>query len=162
MRKALCVVVIVILIVGVTELISAENREKQFLILLNQAEISYLEGNVEETKDYLNQAQKILESSTSEQIQEEKIEEEWKLVKEWRGNSDKTTEPFLIQKDSWRIIWEAEGIFSISVYRVGKGLVENPVTAWEGGKDMNYLYQKGNFYLKITGSKWKIRIEESR
>jgi len=113
----------------------AENGSKQFLILLNQAEISYLEGNIEEARSYLEQAQRILKSSTLEQAEEKKIQERWKLIKEWSGNSNKTTESFSIKKDSWRIVWEAEGIFSVSVYEVGKNLVETPVTAWEGGKD---------------------------
>lgn len=161
MAKALCLCLMTVLVVGMVGSLSAENREKELLILLNRAEISYLEGNIEEARSYLDQAQRILESSTPEQTQEKKIKEGWKLVKEWAGNSDKTTEPFLIQKDSWRIVWEAEGILSISVFEVGKDLVEIPVTAWEGGKDISYLYQKGDFYLKITGSKWKIRVEES-
>lgn len=51
-------------------------------------------------------------------------------------------------------------MFSISVYEVGKELVETLVTAWKSDKDTSYLYQKGKLYLKITGSKWKIRVEE--
>jgi TM2 domain-containing membrane protein YozV len=94
----------------------------------------------------------------------------WHQIKSWEGSGIKDTEPFTIVGDQWRIKYSAEvtpepGIFQIYVYKVGTNF---PVTfaanITKSGSDTSYVYEKGQFYLKISSGNvnWSIIVEELR
>lgn len=96
-------------------------------------------------------------------------EEEWKEIKTFSGSSDKTTEPFEVSSNRWRINWEADagemGIFGFFVYPEGETVsyVES-VSHDGGGSDTTYIYEgSGSYYLKVLAanlSSWAISVEE--
>lgn len=96
------------------------------------------------------------------QIQKAQQKPEWSKVIDWQGSGIKNTEPFEIRGSMWRIKWQNLGsILQIYVYRPGGGLIALPVNTLEKGKDISYIYEKGEFYLTINAiEKWIIEIEE--
>jgi len=86
----------------------------------------------------------------------------WSHVINWKGDGAKTTEPFVIQSKMWRIEWQNLGhILQVYLNRINGDFVSIPVNTSEKGKDVSYVYEKGEFYLTINAvGEWQIDIEE--
>jgi len=108
------------------------------------------------------------ESTVSQQELSQPIPQSksWHLITTFKGEGIKTTEPFTIQGDRWRVNWKTEGEFNFQIFpnQVGKeysfdcSILANIIGS---GSDTSYCYTKGNWYLTInTGNSWIITIED--
>ncbi len=95
-------------------------------------------------------------------IQKPEPKPEWSRIVGWEGNGAKTTEPFTIDGTMWRIKWENSGLLlQVFLYRLNGDLVSVPINTSEKGKDVSYVYEKGEFYITINATgKWRINIEQ--
>ena len=95
---------------------------------------------------------------------------QWVIVKSWRGNGIKKTEPFMISSGKWRIIWSYSSptrasFLQIFCNRPGgdmyEDLVANVANDASGG-ETSYFYNHGEFYLDINAvdCNWKVTVEE--
>lgn len=85
---------------------------------------------------------------------------QWSTVISWQGSGIKTTEPFRIDGEMWRIEWQNLGdILQVYVHRLNGDLVVLPVNTLNKGEDVSYVYETGEFYLTINAlGHWKISI----
>ena len=87
------------------------------------------------------------------------------------GSTDKTTPPFTIKGDEWRVKWSIKGnpdytYFFVYVYPRGqtRGSVSNWSCAKSPCSDTQYIYEgAGNYYFKIGAANlnsWKLEVED--
>jgi len=120
---------------------------------------AYEKGNMEEFKkaifalydNYIGKGQtKLVETSV-------------KSDKHWSGNGTKNTEPFTISSIPWKIKWNSKSDFlMISLFNAENGeIISIPATTSDKGRGETYIYEKGKFFLTITGGgAWEVEIEE--
>jgi len=88
----------------------------------------------------------------------------WQKVATFKGSSDKSTKPFHITSDEWRIRWSAESEdTTIYVYNSDDTLMDM-ITSVLGDKEgvVDYIYS-GDYYLTIKASRpYTIVIEEKK
>mgnify|MGYP001217632762 FL=1 len=91
------------------------------------------------------------------------IETAVKSGKYWSGSGTKNTEPFAISSTPWKIKWNSESDFlMISLSNAEDGeIIDILATITEKGTGETYVYEKGKFFLTITGGgSWEVEIEE--
>lgn len=97
--------------------------------------------------------------------------QEWKSITTFTGKGDKTTAPFYIASNKWRINWEVKAEveayagFHFFVYPEGETAMYVESISHDGsGKDTTYIYKgPGNFYIKVSAANlksWTLSIEE--
>jgi len=97
--------------------------------------------------------------------------EEGEVIAQWAGMGSRTTEPFIIESDSWAIKWvhipavineQTIGTFQVMVYNVD--VPDMPViiavNSQERDADVFTVEGKGTFYLMINSanSRWLVRV----
>ena len=162
--KVLAIVLSLSLVVSSGAIGKLMEKEREFIKLLDKAQIEYLEGNFSLVKELLNKACSFMEENSKGPQVETKTEERWVEITSWKGKGGKkTTEPFTIESKMWRIKYESqEDMFTVFVVRPGEKLsVATPVLGASAGKDISYVYESGVFYLDITAAgEWGIKIEQ--
>ncbi len=120
---------------------------------------AYEKGNIEEFKkavftlydNYIGKGQtKLIETAVNS-------------GKHWSGSGTKNTEPFTISSTPWKIKWNSKSDFlMISLSNAENGeIISIPATVSEKGTGETYVYEKGKFFLTITGGgNWEVEIEE--
>ena len=94
----------------------------------------------------------------------------WHYVTSFSGQGDKTTDSFKITGSKWRIKWNYTtnypeyATFSIFIYPKGETVsyIDFVDASGAGKSDVSYIYQSGEFYLKIIAANlesWQITIE---
>jgi len=93
------------------------------------------------------------------------------LFKEWSGTGIKTTEPFTIDSQPWKIEWSSDpvimggqsvGMLQIMVYDSANP--NFPITlaanTSEKASDTSYIYRRGAFYLTVNAANtnWTVKI----
>ena len=95
----------------------------------------------------------------------------WHSVITFSGSDDKTTQPFTIKGDEWRVKWSIRGdpdytYFYVFVYPGGqtRGSVSNWNCAKSPGGDTQYIYEgAGDYYFDIGAANlysWKLEVED--
>jgi len=95
------------------------------------------------------------------------------LIKDWKGNGIKTTEPFTIHRQPWNIVWvntpeimdgESMGILQIMIYRTNEPDVPVSIAAnvQQAGMDTSFIYDTGDFFLVINAAntQWEVTVFE--
>ena len=95
---------------------------------------------------------------------------EWKTVYSFSGSSVENTDDFIMKKNKWRIMWEAEKQYE----EFYGGNVEIKLIDSEGKEELvantippdtgkTIIRKKGKFYFEVLCvlAKWKIEIQES-
>ncbi len=84
-------------------------------------------------------------------------------IKKWSGSGARSTEPFTITSTPWKVKWNSESDFlMISLSNAEDGeIIDILATITEKGAGETYVYEKGKFFLTITGGgNWEVEIEE--
>ena len=99
--------------------------------------------------------------------------ETWHSVITFSGSSDKTTQPFTIKGDEWRIKYTVNplvgqtkfSIFGAFVYP--RGETRDYVSSWDcwykSCSDTQYIYEgNGDYYIKVIScsNNWKLEVED--
>src|SRR5450830_1605932 len=91
----------------------------------------------------------------------------WQQVTEFTGDSTKTTQPFTIVSNEWRIAWTAtpgtygDGNFVIYLYSADGNIVSVAANVIGEGGDTSYVYTSGTYYLSIIAiENYDIVIEQ--
>ena len=94
---------------------------------------------------------------------------EWKTTHTFSGNSNESTDDFVIKRSKWRIIWEAKkqyqdveggNVFIILVDSDGEqDMIANTLPN-NSGKTI--IRKKGEFYFDVSCflARWKIEVQE--
>jgi len=97
----------------------------------------------------------------------------WHSVITFTGNADKTTQPFTIKGDEWRIKYTVNplvgqtefSIFGAFVYPIGE--TRDYVSSWDCWSkycnDTQYIYKgKGDYYIKVIScsNSWELEVED--
>jgi hypothetical protein len=94
-------------------------------------------------------------------------EPEWRVVQSWNGTGIKTTDPFQISVNTWRVNWQTEiveqlgvGAFQIQVFE-GGALRSIAANTTKTDKGTTTLPGPGTYHLQInTLQKWSVKVEE--
>lgn len=105
--------------------------------------------------------------SQSQPKSQPELQKNWHSVTTFSGNGIKTTSPFSITGDRWRINWDTTGEFNFQIFvgKTDKSFTSCTIMAniIGNGSDTSYCYESGEFYLTAnTGNDWDISIEEYR
>lgn len=148
---------------------SISKLDKRMTILEDQVTnlivaVAKLQGNQENIKgDQFDKIESIINSNTPKNTSN--------VIASWEGNSAKTTEPFIITKAPWAVIWSAKSNidesvsalchFSIYVMRAGEENV-SIIANTNQGNDISYVYEPGTFHLIINPIyvDWTIEVRE--
>lgn len=102
---------------------------------------------------------------------------DWQVIETFRGISDQTTAPFLIEGQMWRISWFATAatrssyaFFSLIAYESGKNRAvymakprhSSDFTLMSVQSEIEYIIGKGNFYIQVFTANldnWTIIVE---
>lgn len=97
--------------------------------------------------------------------------EKGEVIAQWTGVGSKTTEPFIIDSDSWAIKWvhipavineQTIGTFQVMVYNVEKPDMPVIIAANSNQEESDTfsIEGKGEFYLMINSanSRWLVRV----
>lgn len=91
----------------------------------------------------------------------------WQTVATFAGNSGKSTEPFTINADRWRVSYDYNGNMNFIINAVPPGessfMGESIVNALESVDDVTNVYEPGEYYLDITATgPYEIVVEAYR
>jgi hypothetical protein len=91
----------------------------------------------------------------------------WETVATFSGGSGKSTEPFTIDADRWRVSYDYDGSMNFIVDAVPPGgssfMGESIVNALEPVDDVTNVYEPGEYYLDITATgPYEIVVEAYR
>ncbi len=114
-------------------------------------------------------SEKALSKTDKETTSTKQKKKEWQKITEFSGSGTKSTETFRVTEDEWRIKYEVNGenimVFSLFIYPKGESKkYVDIVVATETTNDESYIYESGEFYLKINAANcsYRITIEEKR
>lgn len=95
----------------------------------------------------------------------------YKVLKQWVGRGDKTTEDFTVNYDHWVIYssnnpdssnWQdGKGLLQITLYNLGTGKSQEIWNSYRPNEQQYQWYEKGTFRLEIksTNTRWIVRVQ---
>jgi len=92
-------------------------------------------------------------------------EKQWVEIAKFDGTTSEQTDPFTVEADRWRIVWNHKGELNFSVVAkdiekdfTSCNLMVNQVGI---GSDTTNCYEKGEFFLDIgAAGPWDITVEQ--
>jgi len=111
--------------------------------------------------------EQVSESDDQEATTTAESEKSWQTVANFSGSSGKSTEPFTISADRWRVFYDYNGSMNFIVDAVPPGessfMGESIVNAVEPVDDVTNVYESGEYYLDITATgPYEIVVEAYR